>query len=160
MTQDTDAQFWVRVRRGRPDECWPWTGARRKERGKGGGRYGNVWIAGRCVGTHRYAWESTNGPIPDSLFVLHSCDHPACCNPAHLFLGTHQDNMDDKTAKGRNAVVAGERNGKTAFTEAQVVEIRQRAADGVRRSVLAAEFGVHWSTVHGIVKRTRWKHLD
>jgi hypothetical protein len=51
---------------------------------------------------HRLAWEEANGPIPDGLFVLHRCDVPSCCNPDHLFLGTHQDNADDKKRKGRD----------------------------------------------------------
>ncbi len=42
------------------------------------------------------------GEIPSGMDVLHPCDNPACCDPAHLFLGTQQDNIDDMVAKGRN----------------------------------------------------------
>jgi hypothetical protein len=53
------------------------------------------------VMVHRVAWEEANGPIPDGLHVLHHCDVRACCNVAHLFLGTQADNNRDMTAKGR-----------------------------------------------------------
>lgn len=50
---------------------------------------------------HRYIWEQTKGPIPEGMLVCHSCDNPRCINVYHLFLGTSQDNMDDKVKKGR-----------------------------------------------------------
>ena len=37
----------------------------------------------------------------DGKNVLHTCDNPSCCNPEHLFIGTHADNVADMIAKGR-----------------------------------------------------------
>lgn len=83
------ADFWSRVDVRGPDECWPWMNAKTPN------GYGTVYFGGRMVGAHRVSWELTHGPIPDGLFVLHHCDNPPCCNPAHLFTGTHTDNVRD-----------------------------------------------------------------
>lgn len=65
--------------------------------------YGGVWSGGQRWLAHRLAWTEANGPIPDGLCVLHSCDNPRCCNVDHLFLGTQKDNAADMVAKGRHA---------------------------------------------------------
>lgn len=53
------------------------------------------------LGAHKVAWTYTNGD-PGELCVLHRCDNRVCVNPAHLFLGTKQDNVDDMYKKGRD----------------------------------------------------------
>jgi len=77
------------------DGCWIFQGARSTD------GYGQVRHDGRTERVHRLAWEAANGPIPADMRVCHSCDVPACCNPAHLFLGTQQDNVTDMIEKGR-----------------------------------------------------------
>lgn len=89
-------RFWAHV--DRSGDCWLWRGVNPLT------SYGTMRIGGRTIGVHRISYELHNGPIPDDKpFVCHTCDTPGCVNPAHLFAGTHEDNMKDKTAKGRQA---------------------------------------------------------
>lgn len=84
----------------RDSGCIEWTG-NSLPRG-----YGLIWVEGRSVLTHRFAWILANGPIPDGMLVCHHCDNPPCCNVAHLFLGTDATNAADRDAKGRAGVNA------------------------------------------------------
>lgn len=34
------------------------------------------------------------------MHALHHCDNRCCINPEHLFVGTHNDNMQDRKRKG------------------------------------------------------------
>jgi len=134
-----------------PGECWPWTGARTK-RG-----YGHLTReGGGHVYAHRAAWEMNFGAIPAGLFVCHRCDNPACVNPAHLFLGTNQDNVSDMVAKGRH--LRGERHGMATITNAQAREVRERLARGERQAHIARALGISKGTVHNIKRGVAWSH--
>lgn len=76
--------------------CWEW------QRGRNNMGYGKVSLSGqRREYAHRAAYVEFCGPIPQWQEVCHKCDNPSCCNPEHLFLGSHRDNMRDARRKGR-----------------------------------------------------------
>jgi hypothetical protein len=94
--QESEALFWSRVDKRGPDECWPWLGAPNNRHG-----YGGFWFDGKSELAHRLAYRLTFGQITDGFWILHSCDNPPCCNPAHLREGTVVDNNRDRTERGR-----------------------------------------------------------
>lgn len=135
--------------------CHLWTGAALLS-GYGvfglGGRGGN-----KLLGAHRVSWELHYGPIPERLYVLHKCDTPACVNPAHLFLGTPQDNSDDAKQKGRTVSFRGEDSALSKLTSEDVREIR--ATKGITQKMLARKFSVDPSTISDVTRRKSWDHI-
>lgn len=103
--------------------CWEWTGYRMPF------GYGQIGDGKKVLTTHRAAYIAFVGEIPDELFVCHRCDNPPCFNPAHLFLGTHRDNMRDAKAKKRSRGVEGMANVNAKLTDEQVGQILDLAKD-------------------------------
>ncbi len=92
--------FWHRVDKTGPNGCWLYMGFRKWD--------GYGWLARivngrqRNMTAHRYAWILTHGEPPAGMHILHQCDNPPCCNPSHLRLGTHQENMKEMKDRGRS----------------------------------------------------------
>jgi hypothetical protein len=150
-----EEHFWARVKKG--GECWTWIG-HRLPAPKDYGVYKAPM--GKLTRAHRAAWELVNGPISNGLHVLHTCDNPPCVNPAHLWLGTNQDNMVDMVAKGRANRPTGEKHTRAKLTEAAVRGIRKGNDDGLSYSDLAAKFKIHRATIAQVVTRKTWKHIE
>jgi transposase-like protein len=134
---DRIERFWARVVKG--DGCWEWGGARNRA------GYGKIMVQRAVIPAHRFSWQLTNGPIPEGLYVLHTCDNPPCVNPAHLFVGTHSDNMADMVAKGRD-------RGNRHVSAESARLIREANFRGVEQSEIAREFGIAQTTVSHIVR--------
>ena len=134
--------------------CHIWTAA------KYSNNYGHIRWQEKDLLAHRVAWEYENGKIPPGLQVCHKCDQPQCCNPDHLFLGTQTDNMRDMINKGRDCFPRGERQGFAKLTEADVLNIRQRIAEGERNKDLAIKYDVDPSTISNIKRREWWAWLE
>jgi hypothetical protein len=166
MSAEKPLSFWNRVRVGATTECWPWTAGHNK-RG-----YGRAYLAKKNHAAHRLAWELTNGPITGGLFVLHRCDNPPCCNPSHLFLGTHADNMADRGAKGRapggdrhgsrtrpESRACGTGNASAKLTEDDVLAIRGMATVGISDADIATLYAVTKRTINNITAGRLWQHV-
>lgn len=145
-------RFWSYVEVPDLVSCWEWAGA------QDGAGYGALTYHGKTKKAHRVSYELSHGPIPDNFNVCHICDNRACVNPAHLFIGTHADNVADCVAKGRNS--RGSKLPQAVLNEKQVTEIRARYKTGlVTQRSLASEYGVQPSAISNIIRRKTWKHL-
>jgi len=142
--------------------CFEWTGSKEQH------GYGRFWSNERrkVVPAHHMAWRLEHGVFPpDGLFLCHRCDNPPCVNPAHLFVGTASDNMQDCVAKGRyqKKRVGNFRRGagvvQARLYEAAIPLIREAAASGEPLSAIARRYGVNRTTVTAIVRRKTWRHV-
>lgn len=136
-----EARFWKKV--DKTDSCWLWTGS------KNSAGYGQVRIGGRGKMTHRMAYEWLVGEIPEGLFLLHSCDTPACCNPAHLSTGNQKENMQDAIAKGRH--YHGERHWAYKLSVQAIKDIRTAHLGGATGRAIAKHFSISEGAVSMIL---------
>lgn len=138
--QTVENRFWSKVAVGNASECWLWTAAR-LPRG-----YGQFQLSGKSRRAHRVAYEIAVGPIPKGMHVLHSCDVTSCVNPAHLHLGTHDENMREMVERKRSASGGHTRR---KLTQQDARDIRASSKTPME---LARERGVSWSCIKMILR--------
>lgn len=179
---DVEERFWDKVRIG--DGCWEWTSARTKT------GYGQFRLNGRTRQAQQVAWELWHGlPFPAGMEACHTCDHPWCMRPSHVFIGTHVENIADMDRKGRRGVAVGDSNGSrrhpgrlargdlnpmrlypdkrpcgeshggSKLSEADVVEMRRLHGAGESSASIGRRFGIGRSQALAIIKRHFWKHV-
>lgn len=144
----TLAEIFARVTPEPNAGCWLWVG---NVSPKG---YGQMTVQGRTRGAHRLAFEAVHGPQPSHVCVCHRCDVPSCCNPDHMFPGSHADNAADRGRKARGHRPTGERNANARLSAADVAAIRASDEPG---TVLAARYGVSRATVSMIRNHKTWR---
>lgn len=142
-------------------KCWNWQGCKRSG-------YGRLMIGSRTEGTrrsvsaHRYAYEIFIAAIPKGLYICHRCDNPSCVNPEHLFIGTQQENVNDREAKGRNKIprLSGERHPKAKLSYEKVRLIRDLYS-GKRGEItkLSTLFNVSRRSIYFVVHNKAWTNI-
>jgi len=146
-------RFWSKIARSSIDQCWAW---KAETNNMGYGRF-VIYRPERCrLLAHRVAFELASAPIADGLKLLHSCDNPPCCNPAHLRPGTQRENLADAFAKGRRSMPPhprGEDHPRALLTQGDVDEICRAYGSGdVTQAHLGDRFGVNQVTISRIVR--------
>jgi len=151
MDEKRIAQFWLKIdSSGGPEECWPWTASYHRT------GYGHTKFEGKYWLAHRAAYLLHYGRLQADLHVLHSCDNPPCCNPAHLYQGTREQNMLDMSSRGRGK--SGSQAGRPfrKLTWEAVCAIRSERAGGASVRSLATKHGIDPKTVRDILQRKLW----
>lgn len=134
-----EERFWAKVNK--TEGCWLWTGTTTPF------GYGQIWYTlpnGRqtMARAHKLSYQMLVGPVPKGLGVLHRCDVPTCVNPAHLFLGTAKENMEDCSRKGRKP--KGE---KKVVSPEKRQRMEQMIREGYTHREIQKELGVCQRTV-------------
>jgi len=150
-----ELRFWPKVdMSGGEYACWPWRGAIDWD------GYGKFYPTRRNgVPAHRFAYELVNGKIPAGMLACHICDNPGCCNPKHVYPGTHSQNNKDAFRRGRRSL-KGDLSPSRKLTSKQVLTIRRKYSSGeYTQSKLADQYGVDHTTISCIIRRKSWSHI-
>ena len=108
---------------------------------------------------HQLVCAAFHGPPPSPDHeVAHGDGDPMNANAGNLRWATHEDNMADKKRHGTHFV--GESTSGAKLTEAQVIELRFLATQGIADEVLASRFNVAIVTVNGIRRGRSWGWLN
>lgn len=152
--ENSSYAFWNKIKVLGNNDCWEWRAFKDKD---GYGQYSS-WKDGDEQRVHRIMWILKFGSIPKGALVCHKCDNPSCCNPNHLFLGTHRNNVEDKVSKNRQA--KGMSHGRSKLTEEDIVKIRSRyIGKWGQITKLAKEYKVGYATMYSIIHNETWKHI-
>lgn len=157
-------RFWRRVNKDGPTNtrrpelgpCWLWTGSHGEDK-HGQPTYGQIMVASKRMGAHRFSFLLHGGTVPDGLEIMHACDTKLCCRPSHLSAGTRSQNLlDGFAAPANQGVCAGENNGRARLTWTDVHAIRAARAAGATQPDLARRYGVSQVQIHHIERGKRW----
>lgn len=145
ITEEANSRFVGRLESTGEGECWNWTGS------KNHNGYGSVRFLGKTELSHRVAYMVFKDADILGKVVRHSCDNRACCNPAHLSIGTQLDNVNDMIDRGRKP---------SKLSNKDVEEIKRMYLDlGIKQSVIAKQFGVHKATISAVITGKNFSRL-
>lgn len=162
-------RFWSKaILTANPDKCWNWDATIRVSTNK---PYGRFCIHKHFYQAHRVAYFLQNKKDPAELSVLHKCDNHRCVNPNHLFLGTNNENIQDKIRKGRGSgykskpksyesTLRGSKHSMAKLNESLVSEIRIKYSNGgTSFNTLAKEYSVSKKTILQVIHNRIWRHI-
>jgi hypothetical protein len=150
----TEEQFFRSTVRNVENGCLEWQG---KVHHSG---YGQVFVDRKLWWAHRYSWTLKNGYIPNGLLVCHKCDNKVCVDVEHLFLGTHQDNVQDMLSKNRHNPVKGESMSGAKLTDEIVKSCRkEHFKDLSSINSLSKKYNVSHATMLKAVYCETWSHI-
>lgn len=151
-------RFWSKVDIKDIEKCWNWVAAISNRQYV---QYGNFQLDRfTTVRAHRVAYELSKGAIPEGIQVQHICNNGICCNPNHLKLGNHEENMKHMTNSHRQY---------SKLTEDEVKEIikiyeEQRLLYPKLKlwqitGPISEKFDVSDRHIQHIINGNRWSHL-
>lgn len=159
---DLAYRFWSKVHViNDEDSCWEFTGSRRPIEGE---EYGMFRLPEGTypIGAHRVAFMLTNGYLPE--VGRHTCDNPPCVRPSHIIDGTHQDNMRDRSERGRYSgwtrkEQRGEKNSLVVLTDQIVRDARRLYTEGLSYREIGERFEVESAAIGFAVRGDTWTHI-
>lgn len=151
LTRNDIGRFFTKFIIGKPDAYWLWLAGGTVD-GYGQFKIGNIKYM-----AHRIAYQIEYGEFDESMDICHTCDNPPCMNPAHLFAGTRQDNMEDAMVKGRLPKGDNHYNSTISDNDCEQMK-RDFAAGGFTYKRLAYIYNTTkqnaWSIINGQKKKT------
>lgn len=151
-----EKRFWEKVAIAHPDVCWPWLASTCRQ------NYGQVVLPRdgsdqfKAIAT-RVSYFLHYGIDPGELLVRHKCDNTICCNPHHLELGTHEENMQDKIDRDRNPRGDGHAHAKLTYVDVRKIRTLLTAEEKSLAQI-GVLFGVNKSAIYKIKHKITWKN--
>lgn len=132
--------------------CWIWTGNCFNN------GYGAICINRQNKKVNRIsAFIFLDFDLDSKLLVCHKCDNRKCFNPEHLFIGTHEENMEDM--KNKNRQMSGDNHYRFIKIKDNLERLKQSylrgELDNLLQGEIAVEFDISQSTVSSYFNK--WK---
>lgn len=153
LTTEELIRFWQSIDERGEDECWPWLKSTNQD------GYGRIKFRRRPFTSTRVSYFLYHG-IELIGLACHTCDNPACCNPLHLFDGTHQQNALDRERKGRGRPTCGTNSNLAKINDEIAYDIQLEIVAKTPDIVIAEKHAVSKETIANIRKGYQWIHVQ